>query len=346
VCNEETGGPCEEFEPGELQQCPVDKSSGCLISKLTIGDVTGPGKYTRSCSGSKPFPCRDYQGDQDEEFIHECVCGGDGCNKDWASAGDDTTNTTPNPGDGQQCYRCSTLEGAECSDFVTGEPVTCQAPMDKGCFISHEDDVYIRDCADSTEYTCDDNKNGRMCTCKEDLCNEDFYKAGDTPTTPTKEPATTSDGGLQCFKCNSLDGDCDSTHMGKIANCDINKGCLISYESTAGAKNVYVRDCAQGEGKHNCDKVDSGTSVLRFCICDDNLCNESWNSAGSTTVHPTGRPTEGPTHEPTQWTEPTTTTTTTTTASSATLSTLVYPVCTLLFITSFHLWTSYKFKTC
>ena len=71
MCNEETGGPCEEFEPGELQQCPGDKSSGCLISKLTIGDVTGPGKYTRSCSGSKPFPCRDYQGDQDEEV---CSC--------------------------------------------------------------------------------------------------------------------------------------------------------------------------------------------------------------------------------------------------------------------------------
>ena len=83
-------------------------------------------------------------------------------------------------------------------------------------------------------------QNGRMCTCKENLCNEDFYKAGDTPTTPTKEPATTSDGGLQCFKCNSLDGDCDSTHMGKIANCDINKGCLISYGKDTNDNSLVV----------------------------------------------------------------------------------------------------------
>ena len=70
-----------------------------------------------------------------------------------------------------------------------------------------------------------------MCTCKENLCNKDFYNAGDKPTSPTNPttPTTPSVGDLQCFKCNSLDGDCDSTHMGKITNCDKTKGCLISY---------------------------------------------------------------------------------------------------------------------
>ena len=31
---------CEEFDPGELSECPADKNGGCLIAKLAYGDVT------------------------------------------------------------------------------------------------------------------------------------------------------------------------------------------------------------------------------------------------------------------------------------------------------------------
>lgn len=67
VCGDESPGQCEEFEPGELTNCPEGRSVGCLIQKLTVGDVSGPGKYTRSCTDSHAFPCRDYQGDGPDE---------------------------------------------------------------------------------------------------------------------------------------------------------------------------------------------------------------------------------------------------------------------------------------
>ena len=74
VCKpgEKINAPCDEFEAGELQQCPEDTNSGCLISKLTVGD--SPGLYTRSCSGSHAFPCRDYDGDQEDSVRSHSYC--------------------------------------------------------------------------------------------------------------------------------------------------------------------------------------------------------------------------------------------------------------------------------
>ena len=100
-------------------------------------------------------------------------------------------------------------------------------------------------------------------------------------------------------------------------------------EATAGSANVYARDCAEVEGKHSCDKVSSGTTVLRYCICDGNLCNESWDSAGSTTASHTDRPTDHTTGQPSHGTDATTTTTTT---SSAMQPTVLYPLCTWIFL--------------
>ena len=68
--------------------------------------------------------------------------------------------------------------------------------------------------------------------------------------------------------------DCDSSHLGKVTNCQI--GCFISYgelsiislvfsssvivESIAGKENVYIRDCSAGE-EAKCEKIDNGNSV-------------------------------------------------------------------------------------
>ena len=116
------------------------------------------------------------------------MCKGDGCNKNWQKAGE-TGETTPSPSGGKkvghihshaklnkdfQCYHCSSLDGGECNDYVVGEKVTCEPPMDKGCFICRTEitsinnrtfinaasieDIYIRDCGESTEGFCVDNE--------------------------------------------------------------------------------------------------------------------------------------------------------------------------------------------
>ena len=69
-----------------MESCPADQSSGCLISRTRDTEL-----YTRSCADTTTFECRDFQGDGEGEFIHECVCQGEGCNKDWGSAGEATT---------------------------------------------------------------------------------------------------------------------------------------------------------------------------------------------------------------------------------------------------------------
>ena len=54
--------------------------------------------YTRSCAETSTYECRDFQGDGEGEFIHECVCKDEGCNMDWATAGDNAeATTTANP---------------------------------------------------------------------------------------------------------------------------------------------------------------------------------------------------------------------------------------------------------
>lgn len=65
---------------------------GCLISE-SKDENSGKDIYLRACTDRSSFECADYQGDEGGDF-HECVCQGEGCNKDWTTAGDTSDETT------------------------------------------------------------------------------------------------------------------------------------------------------------------------------------------------------------------------------------------------------------
>ena len=91
VCKTEPGAaPCNAENPGPIESCPPENTVGCLISQTTDQN-SGENLYTRSCTDHSPYECRDFQGDEDGEYVHECVCQGDGCNLNWSDAGEKTT---------------------------------------------------------------------------------------------------------------------------------------------------------------------------------------------------------------------------------------------------------------
>jgi len=188
--------------------------------------------------------------------------------------------------------------------------------------------VLIRDCGLTENFGCDlVTDNGmdlKYCNCPEEDCNINWNYAGYT------------ERGQQCYRCNSDEEDCDGSNPGKVVNCPTDNGCLLSYATIAGKSNVFIRDCAIG-GEKKCERIDSGSSILRFCNCDGDLCNEGWNSAGSTSAAPThGPPTPPHTTEhsqnPTHITDYPTTTTTVTTSSPSSACKIMEPLFMVLFI--------------
>ena len=87
------GETCDAEHPGTLESCPMGDDKGCLISQYK-DENTGMNQYTRACIGRDDYKCSDYQGGEGGDF-HECVCQEEGCNKDWATAGDNQEQTTP-----------------------------------------------------------------------------------------------------------------------------------------------------------------------------------------------------------------------------------------------------------
>ena len=88
------GDDCDADHPGTLETCPMGDNKGCRISQYEDQN-TGESYYTRGCSGKDEYKCDDYEGGEGGDY-HECVCEGEGCNKNWDTAGDNQETTTNN----------------------------------------------------------------------------------------------------------------------------------------------------------------------------------------------------------------------------------------------------------
>ena len=178
-----------------------------MISRITDQESGGE-VYNRDCADTTSYECRDFQGDGEGEFIHECVCQGEGCNKDWSTAGDtEDQTTTDNPVLNVksssvvttnylplQCYVCRSQLSPLCDESNPGPLESCPADESSGCLISRETDqssgieLYTRSCADTSSYECRDfqgdgaDKFIHECVCQGEGCNKDWGSAGEATT--------------------------------------------------------------------------------------------------------------------------------------------------------------------
>jgi len=85
-CNSaEESHNCTDSQPGNLEECDIWRNKGCFISHVTY---QGKDVIERDCTGvSDPalYKCDDIKKDNQE--LHYCNCHGEGCNKDFKTAG-------------------------------------------------------------------------------------------------------------------------------------------------------------------------------------------------------------------------------------------------------------------
>jgi len=279
---------------GELVTCPPQEAKGCFIGEVLMGDDKTV--VTRGCTALENedlYKC-DMHTAGNQVFTF-CNCHGNGCNKDWDTAGEKSS---------LECYQCNSVEDeAGCSDTVTGELERC-GPGDKGCFISRatygSDVAFERGCtevSDENLYKCqtvEDSHGGNalhFCNCHGSACNKDWTSAGGEDQ-PTQSPP---DNTIKCYSCDSKENKCSEFEFGSKIDCPASTGCRIAKKNDL-EDPMYVRDCAIEEDFF-CDTFDNpdgedGTSSV--CTCGTELCNQGWVSAGSSTTNAG------------QWTDPTT----------------------------------------
>merc|ERR1712107_531609 len=77
---------------------------------------------------------------------------------------------------------------------------------------------------------------------------------------------------IKCYECVSEEGDlCDEKNLGKLTDCN---RCYIGYGNIG--FDTWERGCATGSLKVGCDSL----SYLTYCVCDNEFCNENFETAG------------------------------------------------------------------
>ena len=105
---------------------------------------------------------------------------------------------------------------------------------------------------------------------------------------PSKERTTqTQEKSLKCYKCSSEIGEnCTADFPdGNEVNCHNDGACMITVMENIGQEDIIARDCVPeiSDSDLKCDSVFEGTTKISLCNCRDELCNENWTTAGSTT---------------------------------------------------------------
>merc|ERR1711935_129559 len=184
-----------------------------------------------------------------------------------------------------QCYECLgvTGEGNQCDEEgLKGELKDCAATENNGCFISklieNGHSIVTRGCTGLSNedlYKCDRTQAGpnhafQSCNCHGDGCNADWDSA--------------SGPSLQCYVCNSINGECDDSKSGTLQECPIftNKGCFLSHVTYEGTS-VFERGCTTvtNEADYKCEDIAKNKDQdLHYCNCHGEGCNKDWSTAG------------------------------------------------------------------
>merc|ERR1712179_793243 len=185
-------GSCSETEWGTLTECPED-SVGCEITEVVSSSSYMP-MFMRHCTNQGEIACETI------EASHTCICAGEGCNKSWETAGEETS-APPDTTQGSKLkyYRCESKED-DCTEEDPGESVECEES--NGCLISRttlgDTTAMIRDCDNRVDAGCDtivhgeNNRTTEYCTCTSSLCNGDWVSAGATPSSTSPSPTAPS----------------------------------------------------------------------------------------------------------------------------------------------------------
>jgi len=92
-CNSYQGG-CSDTSTGELFRCgPRDK--GCFISRAMYGSDVAFERGCTEVSDESLYKCQTVEDNHGNNVLHYCNCHGTGCNRDWASAGEQATSAQP-----------------------------------------------------------------------------------------------------------------------------------------------------------------------------------------------------------------------------------------------------------
>ena len=177
------------------------------------------------------------------------------CNSEEKPSKETTTQTQEQS---LKCYKCSSEIGENCTaDFPDGNEVNCH--NDGACMItvmenSGQEDIIARDCVpeiSDEDLKCDSVFEGTtkisVCNCRDNLCNENWTKAGSTTSQSqdtTLEP-TQHGPSLKCYSCTSEGGNaCDMSHFGEEIECPGESVCMISVFSENGKDDLFQRTCA------------------------------------------------------------------------------------------------------
>jgi len=250
-------GECDLGHVGSPMYCK--KEAGCIIN-TDVND--GTTLFMRGCADIE-----DAQGCVNDDDALTCRCMDPLCNAGWESAGSSTG--TPSK-DTIKCYSCDSSKGA-CDETTTGdEQIDCEAKF--GCTIKEDKDIFVRRCSISEDADCTMEGDTKTCNCQTELCNKDWTTAG-------------AEEKMQCYSCDSNEGECDLEHIGSPMYCKKEAGCIINKDVSDG-KTVFMRGCADIEDDQGCVNDDDAHT----CRCMDELCNKGWESAGSSTGTPNTTP--------------------------------------------------------
>jgi hypothetical protein len=104
---------------------------------------------------------------------------------------------------------------------------------------------------------------------------------------PFITPTQAQEQSLKCYRCSSEIGEnCTADFPdGNEVNCQSDGACMITVMENSGQDDIIARDCVPEMFNEDlkCDSVFEGTTKISVCNCRDNLCNENWTTAGSTT---------------------------------------------------------------
>merc|ERR1712025_82544 len=87
---------------------------------------------------------------------------------------------------------------------------------------------------------------------------------------------------FQCHTCVGGVGgvECDDANPGKPTTCPLTDHCILSIADTNEARSCGVGNLASSGLTEECTEETLGDEKVTYCLCEGELCNETWEKAG------------------------------------------------------------------